>query len=120
MKNTIFGRGSKAMHLSYLGDSTVEEEVNVGAGTITCNFDGVKKNPTHIGAGAFIGSGTELVAPVKVGRGAYIGAGSVITKDVSPGALAVSRGRQIERPGWAAKRSRKRGRTKISRVAGKK
>jgi bifunctional UDP-N-acetylglucosamine pyrophosphorylase/glucosamine-1-phosphate N-acetyltransferase len=120
MKNTVFGRGSKAMHLSYLGDSTVEEEVNFGAGTITCNFDGVKKNPTHIGAGAFIGSGTELVAPVKVGRGAYVGAGSVITKDVSPGALAVSRARQFERPGWAAKLSRKGGRTKISRVAGKK
>jgi bifunctional UDP-N-acetylglucosamine pyrophosphorylase/glucosamine-1-phosphate N-acetyltransferase len=120
MKNTVFGRGSKAMHLSYLGDSTVEEEVNVGAGTITCNFDGLTKNPTHIGAGAFIGSGTELVAPVKVGRGAYIGAGSVITKDVSPGALAVSRSRQIERPGWAAKRSRKRGRAKTPRLPGKK
>jgi len=109
MKNTDFGPGSKAMHLSYLGDSTVEEEVNVGAGTITCNFDGVKKNPTFIGAGAFIGSGTELVAPLKVGRGAYIGAGSVITKDVSPGALAVSRARQFEKAGWAARRSRKRG-----------
>jgi bifunctional UDP-N-acetylglucosamine pyrophosphorylase/glucosamine-1-phosphate N-acetyltransferase len=120
MKNTVFGRGSKAMHLSYLGDSTVEEEVNVGAGTITCNFDGLTKNPTHIGAGAFIGSGTELVAPVKVGRGAYIGAGSVITKDVSPGALAVSRSRQIERPGWAAKRSRKRGGAKSARLPGKK
>jgi bifunctional UDP-N-acetylglucosamine pyrophosphorylase/glucosamine-1-phosphate N-acetyltransferase len=120
MKNTVFGRGSKAMHLSYLGDSTVEEEVNVGAGTITCNFDGVRKNPTHIGAGAFIGSGTELVAPVKVGRGAYIGAGSVITKDVSPGALAVSRSRQIERPGWAARQSLKRGEPKRVRPPRKK
>jgi bifunctional UDP-N-acetylglucosamine pyrophosphorylase/glucosamine-1-phosphate N-acetyltransferase len=107
MKNTDFGRGSKAMHLSYLGDSTVEEEVNVGAGTITCNFDGLRKYPTHIGAGAFIGSGTELVAPVKVGRGAYVGAGSVITKDVSAGALAFSRARQFEKPGWAARRAKK-------------
>jgi bifunctional UDP-N-acetylglucosamine pyrophosphorylase/glucosamine-1-phosphate N-acetyltransferase len=117
MKNTVFGRGSKAMHLSYLGDSTVEEEVNVGAGTITCNFDGLKKNPTHIGGRAFIGSGTELVAPIKVGRGAYIGAGSVITKDVSAGALAFSRSRQIERRGWAAARSRKRGGGKTRRPA---
>ena len=107
MKNTVFGRGSKAQHLSYVGDSTVEEGVNVGAGTITCNYDGVSKNPTHIGAGAFIGSGTELVAPVKVGRGAYIAAGSTITKDVAAGALAVARARQVEKPGWALERARK-------------
>ena len=107
MKNTVFGRGSKAQHLSYVGDSTVEEGVNVGAGTITCNYDGVSKNPTHIGAGAFIGSGTELVAPVKVGRGAYIAAGSTITKDVAAGALAVARARQVEKPGWAIERARK-------------
>ena len=107
MKNTVFGRGSKAQHLSYVGDSTVEEGVNVGAGTITCNYDGVSKNPTHIGAGAFIGSGTELVAPVKVGRGAYIAAGSTITKDVAAGALAVARARQVEKPGWAQERARK-------------
>ena len=107
MKNTVFGRGSKAQHLSYVGDSTVEEGVNVGAGTITCNYDGVSKNPTHIGAGAFIGSGTELVAPVKVGRGAYIAAGSTITKDVAAGALAVARARQVEKPGWAVERARK-------------
>jgi bifunctional UDP-N-acetylglucosamine pyrophosphorylase/glucosamine-1-phosphate N-acetyltransferase len=107
MKNTVFGRGSKAQHLSYVGDSTVEEGVNIGAGTITCNYDGVSKNPTHIGAGAFIGSGTELVAPVKVGRGAYIAAGSTITKDVAAGALAVARARQVEKPGWALERARK-------------
>ncbi len=106
MKNTIFGKKSKAGHLSYLGDCEVKEEVNIGAGTITCNYDGLRKHRTLIEEGAFIGSGTELVAPVKVGRHAYIGAGSTITKDVSPEALAVSRARQIEKPGWA-KRKRK-------------
>ena len=104
MKNTDFGRGAKAGHLSYLGDSEIQEGVNIGAGTITCNYDGFRKNRTIIEAGAFIGSGTELVAPVRVGRGAYVAAGSVITKDVSPGALAVARGRQIEKAGWARRR----------------
>jgi bifunctional UDP-N-acetylglucosamine pyrophosphorylase/glucosamine-1-phosphate N-acetyltransferase len=108
MKNTLFGPRSKAQHLSYVGDSTVEEDVNVGAGTITCNYDGLSKNPTHIGAGAFIGSGTELVAPVKVGRGAYIAAGSTITKDVAAGALAIARARQVEKPGWVVERLRER------------
>jgi bifunctional UDP-N-acetylglucosamine pyrophosphorylase/glucosamine-1-phosphate N-acetyltransferase len=104
MKNTDFGRGAKAGHLSYLGDSEVQEGVNIGAGTITCNYDGVRKNRTVIEAGAFIGSGTELVAPVRVGRGAYVAAGSVITKDVSPDALAVARGRQFEKPEWAKRK----------------
>lgn len=104
MKNTVFGPRSKAQHLSYLGDSLVEEDVNVGAGTITCNYDGVRKNRTHIGAGAFIGSGTELVAPVKVGKRAYVAAGSTITKDVSPASLAISRARQVEKPGWVLER----------------
>ena len=108
MKNTVFGPGSKAQHLSYVGDSTVEEKVNVGAGTITCNYDGFTKNPTRIGARAFIGSGTELVAPVTVGRGAYIAAGSTITKDVAAGALAIARARQVEKPGWALERARAR------------
>jgi bifunctional UDP-N-acetylglucosamine pyrophosphorylase/glucosamine-1-phosphate N-acetyltransferase len=107
MKNTVFGPRSKAQHLSYVGDSTVEEDVNVGAGTITCNYDGVRKNPTRIEAGAFIGSGTELVAPVTVGRGAYIAAGSTITHDVAAGALAIARARQVEKPGWAVERARK-------------
>jgi bifunctional UDP-N-acetylglucosamine pyrophosphorylase/glucosamine-1-phosphate N-acetyltransferase len=107
MKNTDFGAGSKAGHLSYLGDSEVGEKVNIGAGTITCNYDGVRKNRTVIEAGAFIGSGTELVAPVKVGRGAYVAAGSTITKDVSPEALAVARGRQVEKVGWAKRRREK-------------
>lgn len=108
MKNTRFGPGAKALHLSYLGDAVVEEKVNIGAGTITCNYDGVTKNPTYIEAGAFIGSGTELVAPVRIGRGAYVAAGSTITKDVAPDALALSRGRQVEKPGWAARKRRKK------------
>ncbi len=107
MKNTVFGRNSKAGHFSYLGDSEIEEDVNIGAGTITCNYDGQKKNKTVIEAGAFIGSGTELVAPVKVGREAYIGAGSTITKDVSREALAVARSKQVERPGWARRKRKK-------------
>ena len=104
MKKTRFGRSSKAMHLTYLGDATVGDKVNVGAGTITCNYDGVAKHQTYIGPEAFIGSGTELVAPVKVGRGAYVAAGSTITEDVSPEALAIARARQVEKPGWVKKR----------------
>ncbi len=107
MKNSIFGKRSKAGHLSYLGDCTVEENVNIGAGTITCNYDGQKKYRTTIRRGAFIGSGTELVAPVEIGRNAYVGAGSTITKDVSPEALAVSRGKQIEKSRWAKKKRKK-------------
>lgn len=107
MKNTVFGEQSKAGHLSYLGDTIVEKGVNIGAGTITCNYDGFKKSQTVIEQEAFIGSGTELVAPVRIGRRAYIGAGSVITKDVSPEALAIARGRQVERPGWARRKKTK-------------
>lgn len=107
MKKTVFGRNSKAGHLSYIGDSTVEEEVNIGAGTITCNYDGKMKHRTKIGAGAFIGSGTELVAPVKIGKKAYIAAGSTITKNVSSNALAVSRSKQVEKPGWSRKKRKK-------------
>ena len=106
MKNTIFGRKSKAGHLTYLGDCEVKEEVNIGAGTITCNYDGKKKYKTFIESGVFIGSGTELVAPLKVGKKAYIGAGSTITKDVAPGSLAVARCKQVEKRG---KDPRKRG-----------
>ncbi len=107
MKNTELGIMSKAMHLSYLGDTEIKKEVNVGAGTITCNYDGKRKYKTYIDEGAFIGSGTELVAPVKIGKKAYIGAGSTITKDVSPEALAVSRSQQIEKKNWS-RRNRKR------------
>lgn len=107
MKNTVFGRGSKAGHLSYIGDSEVKDNVNIGAGTITCNYDGKRKHKTIIEEGAFIGSGTELVAPVKIGKDSYVGAGSTITNNVSSGALAVSRSKQVEKPGWA-KKKRKR------------
>jgi len=106
MKNTVFGPRSKALHLSYLGDSEVGEDVNIGAGTITCNYDGVRKNRTIIEDGVFIGSGTELVAPVKVGKNAYVAAGSTITKDVGPEALAVARARQVEKPGWVRRKRR--------------
>ena len=104
MKKTVFGQESKAMHLSYLGDAQVGDRVNIGAGTITCNYDGEKKNKTTIGRETFVGSGTELVAPVKIGRGAYIAAGSTITDNVSPEALAIARARQIEKKGWVRKR----------------
>jgi len=104
MKKTVFGEKSKAGHLSYLGDSIVGKEVNIGAGTITCNYDGKKKHTTVIEDRAFIGSGVELVAPVKVGKNAYIGAGSTITKDVAPYSLAVSRSPQKQRKEWAKKR----------------
>jgi len=107
LKKTVFGPRSKAAHLSYLGDCKVEEEVNIGAGTIVCNYDGRKKHKTHIEAGAFIGSGTELVAPLRIGKKAYIGAGSTITKDVSPEALAVERSKQKEKPGWAKRFKKK-------------
>jgi len=106
MKNTVFGPRSKALHLSYVGDSEVGEGVNIGAGTITCNYDGVRKNRTTIEDGVFIGSGTELIAPVKVGRKAYVAAGSTITKDVAPEALAVARARQVEIPGWVRRKKR--------------
>src|SRR3954470_10674409 len=96
VKNTLIGKGAKANHLTYLGDATVGEGANIGAGTITCNYDGFTKSITEIGAGAFIGSNTALVAPVKIGDGATTGAGSVITKDVAADALAVARGKQIE------------------------
>ena len=99
-KKTQLGRGSKANHLTYLGDTTVGEAVNVGAGTITCNYDGVNKHQTQIGSGAFIGSGTQLVAPAKVGENATIGAGSVITRPAPADKLTVSRPRQMTIEGW--------------------
>lgn len=107
MKNTVFGKGSKAGHLSYLGDAEVRSNVNIGAGTITCNYDGRKKHKTVIEEGAFIGSGAELVAPVKIGKDSYVGAGSTITKNVSPGALAISRCPQVEKSGWGKKKGEK-------------
>jgi bifunctional UDP-N-acetylglucosamine pyrophosphorylase/glucosamine-1-phosphate N-acetyltransferase len=102
-KKTVIGRGSKANHLSYLGDTTIGEKVNVGAGTITCNYDGYRKYSTVIDDGAFIGSDTQLIAPVRVGKRAVIGAGTTVTRDVPDGSLALSRVAQVERPGYADK-----------------
>lgn len=102
-KKSVFGDGAKANHLSYVGDASVGAKANIGAGTITCNYDGFFKYRTEIGAGAFIGSNSALVAPVKIGAGAIVGAGSVMTKDVEADALAVARGVQDNKPGWAAR-----------------
>jgi len=103
VKNARLEKGVKANHLSYLGDARIGEAANIGAGTITCNYDGFEKHRTEIGARAFIGSDTALVAPVKIGDGAVVGAGSVVTKDVAAGALVVTRAEQKEIPGWADK-----------------
>jgi bifunctional UDP-N-acetylglucosamine pyrophosphorylase / glucosamine-1-phosphate N-acetyltransferase len=107
-KKTRIGKGSKANHLTYLGDTEVGEGVNVGAGTITCNYDGVGKYPTVIEDGVFVGSDTTLVAPVRLGKDSYVGAGSCITEDVPADALALGRGRQVNKPGWAAARRAER------------
>jgi len=104
VKKSRVGRGTKAWHLTYLGDATLGAQVNVGAGTITCNYDGEKKNPTVIEDGSFIGSGTMLVAPVKIGRGAYVGAGSTITQDVPPESLSLGRAMQVNKEGWVKAR----------------
>jgi bifunctional UDP-N-acetylglucosamine pyrophosphorylase/glucosamine-1-phosphate N-acetyltransferase len=109
LKKAVIGKGTKASHLSYLGDAVIGRDVNIGAGTILCNYDGEKKHQTIIGDKVFVGSDTQFVAPVKIGEGAYIGAGSTITKDVLPGSLAVSRTEQRNIPGWVARR-RKKGR----------
>ena len=101
------GRGSKANHLTYLGDAEIGSGTNIGAGTITCNYDGVNKHMTLIGDGVFIGSDTTLVAPVRVGNGAYVGAGSCITEEVPDEALAIGRGRQVNKPEWAKRRRAK-------------
>ena len=103
VKKSRLGKGAKANHLTYLGDADIGAGANVGAGTITCNYDGFLKYPTVIGEGAFIGSNSALVAPVNIGGGAIVGAGSVVTRDVAADALAVARGEQKERPGWAAR-----------------
>ena len=108
LKNTVVGEGTKASHLSYLGDATIGSGVNVGAGTITCNYDGARKNPTVIEDHAFIGSDSQLVAPVTVGRGAYVAAGSSIVEDVPPGALAIARGRQVNKAGWVERKKKGR------------
>jgi bifunctional UDP-N-acetylglucosamine pyrophosphorylase / glucosamine-1-phosphate N-acetyltransferase len=103
VKNSRVGRGTRAWHLTYLGDATLGEQVNVGAGTVTCNYDGEKKNPTEIEDGVFIGSGSMLVAPIKIGKGSYVAAGSAITESVPPESLAVGRARQVNKEGWVRK-----------------
>jgi bifunctional UDP-N-acetylglucosamine pyrophosphorylase / glucosamine-1-phosphate N-acetyltransferase len=104
LKKTSFGAGAKANHLTYLGDASIGPNVNVGAGTITCNYDGEKKHQTVIEEGAFIGSDTQLIAPVRVGKGAYVAAGSSITEDVPAGSLGIARGRQTNIEGWVERR----------------
>jgi bifunctional UDP-N-acetylglucosamine pyrophosphorylase/glucosamine-1-phosphate N-acetyltransferase len=107
VKNARLGAGAKANHLAYLGDATIGDGANIGAGVVTCNYDGERKQGTEIGAGAFVGSDTMLVAPVRVGDGATTAAGSVITRDVPEGALAVGRARQRNVEGWQQRRKKK-------------
>jgi bifunctional UDP-N-acetylglucosamine pyrophosphorylase/glucosamine-1-phosphate N-acetyltransferase len=108
VKKSRIGRGSKAPHLTYIGDATVGEGVNVGAGTITCNYDGEAKHETRIADRVFVGSNSTLVAPLTVGEGAYVAAGSTITRDVPPGALALGRAQQVDKAGWAERKARER------------
>jgi len=108
LKKTRLGAGSKSQHLAYLGDSDIGDHVNIGAGTITANYDGVSKHPTKIGAGAFIGSNSTLVAPLEIGEDSYVGAASVINKDVPAESLALGRARQVVKEGWARNRPKKK------------
>jgi bifunctional UDP-N-acetylglucosamine pyrophosphorylase/glucosamine-1-phosphate N-acetyltransferase len=103
VKNVTMGAGAKANHLAYLGDGEVGAKANIGAGTIFCNYDGFFKHRTTVGEGAFVGSNSALVAPVTIGAGAMVGSGSVITTDVAAGDLALARGQQTAKPGWAAR-----------------
>ena len=119
VKNARIGAGTKAGHLSYLGDSVIGAGVNIGAGTITCNYDGVNKTQTTIGDRAFIGSNSSLVAPVTIGEGAYVGSGSVITRDVEPDALAIGRGRQENKPGYAPRLKERAQAIKAAKAAAK-
>ncbi|MSP68253.1 MAG: bifunctional UDP-N-acetylglucosamine diphosphorylase/glucosamine-1-phosphate N-acetyltransferase GlmU [Alphaproteobacteria bacterium] len=118
-KNAAIAAGAKVNHLSYVGDASVGAGANVGAGTITCNYDGFDKARTEIGAGAFIGSNSSLIAPVKIGAGAFVAAGSVVTEDVAPDSLAVARGTQAEKPGWAAAFRARKAAEKAARKARK-
>ncbi|HYP12852.1 MAG TPA: DapH/DapD/GlmU-related protein, partial [Bryobacteraceae bacterium] len=104
LKKTRMGAGAKAGHLAYLGDSELGTEVNVGAGTITCNYDGARKHKTAVGDGVFLGSNSTLVAPIQIGSGSYVGAGSVVTETVPEDSLALGRGRQVIKEGWAKRR----------------
>ena len=104
IKNAILGEAVAVGHLAYIGDASVGAGTNVGAGTITCNFDGSAKHQTTIGDSVFIGSNSTLVAPITVGNGAYVAAGSTITDDVTEGSLGIGRARQVEKTGWASRR----------------
>ena len=105
-KQTVIGEGAKVPHLTYVGDTKIGAKTNIGAGTITCNYDGFQKHATTIGKGVFIGSDSVLVAPVRIGDHAYIAAGSTITENVPADSLGIGRGRQVNKPGWAAKKRR--------------
>jgi bifunctional UDP-N-acetylglucosamine pyrophosphorylase/glucosamine-1-phosphate N-acetyltransferase len=109
IKKSTIGKGSKVNHLTYLGDATLGAGVNIGAGTITCNYDGEKKHPTIIEDGVFVGSGSQLVAPVRLGKYSFVGAGSTITQDVPPYSLALSRAREVQKPDWVKQRKKKPG-----------
>ncbi len=117
VKKSTLHEGVKAMHLTYLGDASIGRDSNIGAGTITCNYDGTRKNPTVIGERVFVGSDTALVAPIKVGDRAYIAAGSTVTEDIPADALAIARGRQVNKEGWAAARRAKEASAKLSAPA---
>jgi bifunctional UDP-N-acetylglucosamine pyrophosphorylase / glucosamine-1-phosphate N-acetyltransferase len=106
VKKSVVGEGAKVPHLSYIGDAKIGAKANIGAGTITCNYDGFAKHPTAVGNKVFIGSDSVLVAPLRIGDGAYVAAGSVITENVPADALAIGRGRQAIKPGWASKKRR--------------
>jgi bifunctional UDP-N-acetylglucosamine pyrophosphorylase/glucosamine-1-phosphate N-acetyltransferase len=109
VKNSVVGSRTKSQHLTYLGDANIGEQVNVGAGVVTCNYDGDKKHPTIIEDGVFVGSGSMLVAPIRVCRGSYVAAGSTLTEDVPPESLALGRARQVNKDGWVAERHKKPG-----------
>ncbi len=117
IKAATLGKGAKVSHLTYIGDAEIGAEANIGAGTITCNYDGFLKYKTFVGEGAFVGSNSSLVAPVTIGAGAYVGSGSVITSDVAPGALAVARGRQMQREGWATSFRKRKAEEKAAKKA---
>jgi len=107
IKKSVLGSGTKSMHLAYLGDATIGKKVNIGAGVITCNYDGLNKHPTTIEDGAFVGTDSQLIAPVRIGKDAYVAAGSSITENVPPESLAIGRGRQVNKEGWAKGRKKK-------------
>jgi bifunctional UDP-N-acetylglucosamine pyrophosphorylase/glucosamine-1-phosphate N-acetyltransferase len=119
MKKTTVGEGTKVPHLTYLGNAHVGSKTNIGAGTITCNYDGFQKHATNIGKGVFIGSDSTLVAPVRIGDGAYVAAGSTITENIPPDALGIARGRQVNKPRWASRKRRELAATQQSSKAGR-